>query len=188
LPTLVRALALLGRRSSCACWALVVGLAATAGAGEEAALLVTSSAFSNNGNIPTEYTCEGKSTAPPISWSSVPAATRSIAVLVEDPDAPNGTFQHLSAFNLPPSRHSLSTEAVRSIAPGSALQTGRNSSGTVGFAPICPPSGRHHYRFEVLALDTMLDLPAASDAAAIRAATQGHVLARGELVGVYGKR
>jgi len=170
--------------------ALVVGLVAAtgAGAGEEAALKVTSSAFTNNGNIPAEYTCEGKSTAPPISWSTVPAATKSLAVLVDDPDAPSGDFQHLAAFNLPPDRRSLPTEAVRSIAPGSALQTGRNSSGTVGFAPICPPSGRHHYKFEVLALDSTLQLPPASDARAIRSAMQGHVLAKGELVGLYGKR
>ena len=72
--------------------------------------------------------------------------------------------------------------------PGSALQTGRNSSGTVGFAPICPPSGRHHYRFEVLALDDMLEVPPASDAKTIRAAAEGHVLARGTLVGMFGKR
>jgi phosphatidylethanolamine-binding protein (PEBP) family uncharacterized protein len=82
----------------------------------------------------------------------------------------------------------LPTEAVRSIAPGSALMTARNSSGTIGFAPICPPSGRHHYRFEVLALDTTLDLRSAADAKTVRAATDGHVLARGELVGIYGKR
>jgi len=165
--------------------ALLVG--AAAGAGEEGALRVSSSAFANDGNIPTEYTCQGKSVPPPLTWSQPPAGTKSIAVLVEDPDAPGGSFQHLAAFNMPPERRSLPSEAVKSVAPGSALSTGRNSSGTVGFAPICPPSGRHHYRFEVLALDTTLDLPAAADANAIRAATRGHVLARGELVGVYGK-
>ena len=149
---------------------------------------VTSSAFDNGGNIPAEYTCEGKGVPPPLSWGAVPSQTKSIAVLVEDPDAPNGTFEHFVAFNLPPDRRSLPTEAVQSIAPGSALKSARNSSGTVGFAPICPPSGRHHYRFEVVALDSTLQLPPASDAQAVRAAMRGHELARGELVGVFGKR
>lgn len=149
---------------------------------------VSSSAFDNGGTIPKEYTCEGKGVAPPLSWSAVPPHTKSIAVIVSDPDAPNGTFEHFVAFNLPPDRKSLPSEAVRSIAPGSALVTARNSSGTIGFAPICPPSGRHHYKFEVLALDSMLQLPPASDAQAVRAAAQGHVIARGELVGLFGKR
>ena len=158
------------------------------GRADEGTIKVTSSAFDNGGKIPSEYTCEGKSVAPPLSWSSVPANTKSIAVLVEDPDAPGGTFDHFVAFNLPPDRKSLPTEAVRSIAPGSALMTARNSSGTIGFAPICPPSGQHHYKFEVVALDAMLDLPPGSDAQSVRAAMQGHVLARGELVGIFGKR
>jgi len=157
-------------------------------AGLAGSIKVTSSAFDDGGKIPTEYTCEGKGVPPPISWSALPQETKSLAVLVEDPDAPNGTFEHFVAFNLPPDRRSLPSEALKAIAPGSALKTARNSSGTIGFAPICPPSGRHHYRFEVVALDQMLSLSPASDAQAVRAAMQGHVLARGELVGVYGKR
>ncbi len=168
---------------------LVAGAAAGADeAGVVGTLKVTSSAFDDGGKIPTEYTCEGKGVPPPIAWSGVPAHAKSVAVTVEDPDAPNGTFEHFIAFNLPPDRKSLPSEALKAIAPGSALVTARNSSGTVGFAPICPPTGRHHYRFEVVALDTMLQLPPASDAQAVRAAMQGHVIARGELVGVYGKR
>jgi Raf kinase inhibitor-like YbhB/YbcL family protein len=161
---------------------------ALVGHADEGKIQVSSSAFDNGGKIPSEYTCEGKSVAPPLSWSGVPANTKSIVVLVEDPDAPGGTYEHFVAFNLPPDRKSLPTEAVRSIAPGSALMTARNSNGTIGFAPICPPSGRHHYRFQVLALDTMLDLRPAADAQAVRAATEGRVIARGELVGTYGKR
>jgi Raf kinase inhibitor-like YbhB/YbcL family protein len=159
-----------------------------AGAAEVQTLKVTSSAFANNGFIPTEYTCEGRGVAPPLSWTAVPPGTKSIAVLVNDPDAPSGDFSHLAVYNLPPERRSLPTEAVKSIAPGSAVQSGKNSGGTVGFAPICPPSGVHHYRFVVLALDTVLQIPPASDAQTIKQATEGHVLARGELVGQFGKR
>jgi len=166
----------------------VTMLLAFVGHADEGTIKVTSSAFENGGKIPSEYTCEGKGVAPPLSWSSVPPNTKSIAVLVEDPDAPGGTFEHFAAFNLPPDRKSLPSEAIRSIAPGSALMTAKNSSGTIGFAPICPPNGRHHYRFSVLALDQPLDLPPAASVQSVRSATDGHVLARGELVGIYGKR
>lgn len=176
---------------SVASWIGVVALSLLglgAGAPEEGAIKVTSSAFSDGGDIPADYTCEGRSLPPPLSWSTVPPGTKSIAVLVTDPDAPGGTFEHLAAFNLPPQRRSLPSEALKSIAPGNALVTGRNSTGTDGFAPICPPSGRHHYKFEVFALDTMLPLKEGVGTREIRSAMQGHVLARGELVGVYGKR
>jgi Raf kinase inhibitor-like YbhB/YbcL family protein len=173
---------------SCLGALLMMSPALVTGADEGGAIKVSSSAFGNGGKIPAEYTCEGKGAAPPLSWSTVPPGTKTIAVLVEDPDAPGGTFEHFAAFNLPPDRTSLPSEAVKSIAPGSALVSAKNSSGTVGFAPICPPSGRHHYRFEVVALDTALDLPVGSDAHAVRAAMQGHVLARGELVGTFSKR
>lgn len=172
------------------CLAALLALPALVARADEgrATIKVTSSAFDDGGKIPTEYTCEGKGLPPPLAWSAVPSATKTIAVIVEDPDAPGGTFEHFVAFNLPPDRTSLPSEAVRSIAPGSALLAAKNSGGTVGFAPICPPSGRHHYRFEVVALDRALDLPAGSDAHAVRAAMQGHVLGRGELVGVFAKR
>src|SRR5438874_8160913 len=98
--------------------------------GGGSAIKVSSSAFDNGGKIPSEYTCEGKGVAPPIAWSAVPPATKSIAVLVEDPDAPGGTFQHFVAFNLPPDRTSLPTQAVKAIAPGSALLSAKNSNGT----------------------------------------------------------
>lgn len=164
-------------------------LPAIAAAGESPGTIkVTSSAFDDRGRIPAQYTCEGKGVAPPISWTAPPAGTKSVAVVVADPDAPNGTFDHLVAFNLPPDRRSLPTEAVKSIAPGSALVTARNSNGTIGFSPICPPSGSHHYKFEVMALDQTLPLHAGADAHAVQSAMQGHVLARGQLVGVFGKR
>src|SRR5438477_3719685 len=142
---------------------LATMLAGVAGA-EGANLNVSSSAFKNQGAIPMEYTCEGKSTAPPLSWGDVPAGTKSVAVIVKDPDAPSGTFEHLAAFNLPPTRRSLPSDALQSIGPGSALKTAKNSAGQSGFAPICPPSGVHHYHFVVMALDNMIDLPSGAGA------------------------
>ena len=151
-------------------------------------LSVASSAFKPGGAIPVEDSCRGTGAAPPLSWGDVPAATRSIAVVVVDPDAPNGTFTHLAAYNLPPTRRSLPSEALQSIGPGSALQTAKNSLGGSGFAPICPPSGVHHYHFRVLALDNVLDLPPGATASDVQHAAEGHVLAEGELVGTFAAR
>jgi Raf kinase inhibitor-like YbhB/YbcL family protein len=166
---------------------LMTMLTGVAGA-EGATINVSSSAFKNQGVIPSEHTCEGKSTAPPLSWGDVPAGTKSIAVVVKDPDAPGGTYEHLAAFNLPPMRRSLPTDALQSIGPGAALKTAKNSAGQLGFAPICPPSGVHHYHFMVMALDNMLDLPSSASAADVEKASMGHVLGRGELVGTYSPR
>jgi Raf kinase inhibitor-like YbhB/YbcL family protein len=157
-------------------------------AGGGTSISVSSSAFKDQGAIPSEYTCQGKGTAPPLSWGEVPAGTRSVAVMVTDPDAPGGTFDHLAAFNLPPTRRSLPTDALQSIGPGSGLRTAKNSAGQPGFAPICPPSGTHHYHFVVMALDNMLELPANASAADVEKAAAGHVLARGVLVGSFNAR
>jgi Raf kinase inhibitor-like YbhB/YbcL family protein len=145
---------------------------------------VTSPAFTNNGSIPSDYTCNGKSVSPPIEWSNLPPDTKSVLVIVDDPDAPMGVFEHFVQFNIPPSTRSLPSlvQGAQSVAGMQAL----NSRGQVGFAPICPPGGVHHYRFQVLALDRMLSLPAGANARDVGNAAQGHILARGELVGTYG--
>lgn len=166
--------------------AFLVCASATVDAREPAPLTVTSSAFDDGGAIPSEFTCNGKSTPPPLTWSAPPAGTKSIAVTVEDPDAPGGTFDHLAAFNLPPTQRSLPPAALAALGqPGNALMSARNSAGDSGFAPICPPSGKHHYRFTVQALDTILSLGPTSSASDVRNALSGHVLARGVLVGTY---
>jgi Raf kinase inhibitor-like YbhB/YbcL family protein len=148
--------------------------------------LTVTSAFKSGGMIPSEYTCEGRGVSPPISWSAVPPDTKSVAILVDDPDAPNGTFEHLVLFNVPPSVRSLPSLSE----PMSGVQgsLGRNSTGANAYAPICPPSGRHHYRFQVMALDTTLPQHAGATSADVTRAVNGHVLARGELTGVYQKR
>lgn len=146
------------------------------------ALEVTSPAFSAGGSIPTPYTCEGAEAAPPLAWSEVPAGTRSIAILVDDPDAPRGTFTHWLVTGIPPATSSLANEAAL---PATASE-GLNDRGTRGYVGPCPPSGRHRYRFRVYALD--IAKPAATTRAAFLRAIEGHVLATGELVGTYEKR
>ncbi|MGE0547477.1 MAG: YbhB/YbcL family Raf kinase inhibitor-like protein [Kofleriaceae bacterium] len=144
-------------------------------------LTVASSAFTANERIPSEYTCDGNDISPPLSWSNVPDGTRSIAILVEDPDAPGGTVTHWMVTGIPATTTSLDKGAAL---PHGAMAA-KNDKGNAGYAGPCPPSGRHRYRFEVYALD---NVPARiSTKAEFRAALQGHVLAKGELVGRYQK-
>jgi Raf kinase inhibitor-like YbhB/YbcL family protein len=171
---------------------LLAALLAGSGCGEPeetmdtpaaATLRVTSSAFEDEGAIPARFTCDGQDASPPLSWSPGPDGTVSYALIVEDPDAPGGTWAHWVAWNLvePRLREGVPPDDV--LADGT--RQGRNSWRRTGYGGPCPPSGTHRYFFGVHALDTTLDLPPDTDAAALRAAMRGHVLARGELLGLY---
>jgi Raf kinase inhibitor-like YbhB/YbcL family protein len=150
-----------------------------------ATLTVSSSAFADGAGIPMEYSCEGKGSPPPLSWSQVPAGTQSVAILVEDPDAPKGPFAHWVIYNIPPATYSLPLPSANVPA---AATIGLNSNGSTGWAAACPPSGLHHYRFRVFALDTKLPELQRATAEALRAAMDGHILAQGLLTGTYVKR
>jgi Raf kinase inhibitor-like YbhB/YbcL family protein len=167
--------------------ALIFLAAASANAQEVAPLTVTSPAFSDGGDIPADFTCDGRSQSPPIAWSQPPSGTRSVVVLVEDPDAPRGTFEHLVLFNLQPSERSLPSQpAERTVGTGGV--TALNDNIGRGFAPICPPGGPHRYRFSVMALDRMLPLKGGETFGDVSDALRGHILAQGELTGVYRRR
>jgi Raf kinase inhibitor-like YbhB/YbcL family protein len=144
---------------------------------------VTSTAFAANEPIPVEYTCEGAGTSPPLTWSGVPAGTKSIAIVAEDPDTAKGTFTHWVITGIKPS--------ITAIGAGPSLPDGavaaKNDKGTVGYTGPCPPTGRHRYFFRVHALDTTLDETAMQSKVEFFAASQGHVIATGELVGTYQK-
>jgi len=147
-----------------------------------ASLTVTSSAFSANGTIPAEYTCDGSQTSPPLSWSGAPADAKSIAILVEDPDAPKGTFTHWLVTDIPTTTTSLDKGASL---PDGAMAV-KNDKGDAGYAPPCPPTGRHHYHFRVFALDkTLGKITTRSE---FLSAIKGHVLAQGDLIGTYQKQ
>ena len=148
-------------------------------AGQRAGIGVRSSAFANNGAIPSEYTCDGSQTSPPMSWSKVPAATKSIAILVVDPDAPKGTFTHWLVTGLDPT----TTEIGKDTALPSGAMAMKNDTGNTGYAGPCPPSGMHHYRFQIFALD--IAAPKATTRAAFLTEIKGHTLATGYLVGTY---
>lgn len=142
-------------------------------------LTISSAAFSQGGHIPKKYSCEGEDINPPLEISGFPKETKTLAIIVEDPDAPRGIFDHWVAWNIEPN------EAITENA--NVGSSGRNSFGKTGYGGPCPPSGSHRYYFKVYALDTRLDLAADSGKKQLQEAMEGHILASGELMGHYKK-
>lgn len=168
-------------------WAPAAGQVAIASAAlkGKAALQVTSPVLNSGQPIPDAYTSYGANTSPPLAWRGAPKATRSFALLLEDPDAPMASpFVHWVVWNIPASAHDF----AEGKAPAGAVE-GKMGIGRPGFMGPRPPAGpAHHYHFQVFALDRALDLAAGSDAKALETAMAGHVMASGELVATYQKR
>jgi Raf kinase inhibitor-like YbhB/YbcL family protein len=144
-------------------------------------LQIKSSAFANNGAIPREHTCEGKDSAPPLSWSGAPAGTKSFALIVDDPDAPDPkapkmTYVHWVLYDMPPT----ATGPVKA-------RHGRNDWKREGYGGPCPPIGRHRYFFKLFALDTMLGDLKSPTKPQLLEAMKAHVLEQSELMGTYEK-
>jgi len=139
-----------------------------------------SSAFEHGRPIPRRHSCEGEDLSPPLSWSGAPEGTRSLALVVDDPDAPAGTFTHWLAWALDPGAEGL---GVGEAAP----VEGRNDFGTSGYRGPCPPPGhgRHRYSFRLYALDSEPDLPPGAGKRELERTLQGHTLATAELIGTY---
>jgi Raf kinase inhibitor-like YbhB/YbcL family protein len=139
-----------------------------------------SSAFEHAQAIPSRHSCEGEDVSPPLRWSNMPEGTRSLALIVDDPDAPGGVFTHWLAWGLDPAAEGLGEGE-------SAPREGRNDFGTSGYRGPCPPPGhgRHRYVFRLYALDTQLELPAGAAKAELEQAIEGRVLTTAELVGTY---
>lgn len=151
-------------------------------------LNVTSAAFGMNDRIPLKHTCKGENLSPPLAWSGAPAATRSYAVYVDDPDAPGGDWVHWIMFNLPPDVTRMDAGVPRNFKLGNGAIQGINDFGGAGYGGPCPPPGRpHRYVFHVVALDTLLALKSAARKADLLSAMEGHTLARGELVGTFSR-
>ena len=152
------------------------------------ALQLTSPAFDDNAAIPREHTCEGADTSPPLEWTGVPRDTRSLALIVDDPDAPDPaapkqTYVHWVLYDIPASRTSLAAGSTR---PDGA-RDGINDWKRTGYGGPCPPIGRHRYFFKLYALDTELGDLDSPTKAALERAMNGHVIGRAELVGTYEK-
>ena len=148
-------------------------------------LEITSPAFEEGGMIPERYTCDGVNVSPPLTWTSVPAGTKSLALICDDPDAPMGTWVHWVVFNLPVDATGLPED----IPPQKALERGgkhgTNDFRTIGYGGPCPPSGTHRYYFKLYALDAELDLDVGITKEQLLKAMEGHVLAEGQLMGRY---
>jgi len=154
-------------------------------------LTITSSAFTDGGEIPARHTCQGNDNSPPLAWSGVPGAARSLVLIVDDPDAPDPkaprmTWVHWVLYNLPPQASGLPEGVAPDELPGGTGQ-GINSWNRTGYGGPCPPIGRHRYFHKLYALDTVLDLSGKPSGKAVEAALRGHVIGQAELVGTYQK-
>ena len=154
-------------------------------------LQITSPAFSQGGPIPAKYTCEGQDISPPLAWSGVPPNTKSIALIVDDPDAPDPAkpqrvYVHWVLYNIPSSASALQENASKGGLPKGAVQ-GKNDWGKAEFGGPCPPIGRHRYFHKLYALDTELMGLSSPTKADVERAMRGHILASGELMGTYQK-
>ena len=151
-------------------------------------LQVASTAFAAGETIPKKFTCDGPDLSPPLNWREAPAGTESFALIMDDPDAPVGTWVHWVLYNLPANTKELSegVEKQDQLANG-ALQ-GRNDCRKMGYGGPCPPPGKpHRYYFKLYALDIVLKLKAGATKAELEQAMKGHIVGQGEAMGRYGR-
>ncbi len=154
-------------------------------------LKITSTAFQPGGAIPSKYTCEDRDLSPPLAWSGAPPGTKTFALIVDDPDAPDPAkpqrvYVHWVLYNIPATAIALPENASKKGLPRGAVQ-GRNDWGKVEYGGPCPPIGRHRYFFKLYALDTELTGLSAPTKSDLERAIHGHVLESGELIGTYQK-
>jgi Raf kinase inhibitor-like YbhB/YbcL family protein len=147
-----------------------------------------SSAFNQHEEIPGKYTCDGEDISPPLEWENPPAGTKSIAVIMDDPDAPIGTWIHWVLFNLPADKSFLSENTPNSSELPTGGKHGINSWGRLGYGGPCPPSGTHRYYFKLYALDAVLDIPSGIRKKKLLQLMEGHILDQSELVGLYKRK
>ena len=154
------------------------------------ALTITSTSFASQQEIPVKHTCEGGDVSPPLAWSGLPAGTKSLALIVDDPDAPDPkaprtTWVHWVVYDIPPSATGLDEGAAHLPA---GTQQGLNDWKRTGYGGPCPPVGRHRYFHKLYALDATLGSLGSPTKAALEKAMEGHVIGRAELVGTYQKQ
>jgi Raf kinase inhibitor-like YbhB/YbcL family protein len=149
---------------------------------------IKSSAFTDQQPIPVKYTGDGQNVSPPISWEDVPQGTKSLALIVDDPDAPGGTFTHWLVHNIPPDKKGLPEGIATSPELKGGILQGNTSYGRTGYRGPHPPPGRpHRYYFSLYALDQVLNLKAGTSKQQLEEAMQGHIMALTQLLGTYGR-
>lgn len=144
---------------------------------------ISSLAFTDHEMMPAKYTCDGQNINPPLAISNIPEGAKSLALIVDDPDAPAGTWIHWLVWDIDPHTFDIAEDSV----PEDAVE-GITTYRRPGYGGPCPPSGTHRYFFKVYALDVVLDLPASSEKADLESAMTGHILANAEIVGLYSRQ
>jgi Raf kinase inhibitor-like YbhB/YbcL family protein len=148
--------------------------------------MLIQSVFESQQPIPAKYTCDGENVSPPLKFLQIPPGTKSLVLIVDDPDAPRGTFDHWIVWNLPPNLKELSegAEELNRLSP--PPKQGTNGFRKSFYQGPCPPPGKpHHYHFKLYALNTQLSIPEGSSKLDVEKAMQGHIIERAELVGTY---
>ena len=148
---------------------------------QEMSMQILSAAFTQDTTIPVKYTCQGKDVNPSLSVLDTPEGTKSLALIVDDPDAPNGMWVHWVVYNISPTKTMINEKTI----PG---QQGLNDFGKYNYGGPCPPSGTHRYFFKVYALDKMITPKKDMTKKELEEAMKGHVLAKAELMGLYKKK
>jgi len=146
-------------------------------------LKISSLAFDQNETIPSKFTCDGEDVSPSLHFDGVPANARSLALIVDDPDAPNGTWVHWVVWNIDPKTREVRVSSI----PTGGVQ-GMNDFRKHDYGGPCPPSGTHRYFFKLYALDKMLELGPNTNKAHLEAAMHGHIIAHAELIGLYSRK
>src|SRR6266849_355404 len=158
------------------------------GKGGTMSLQIPSVAFSAGETIAKKFTCDGPDASPKLSWNEPPAKTQSFALIMDDPDAPVGTWVHWVLYDLPVNTRELTEGVVKQEQLASGARQGRNDFGKIGYGGPCPPPGKpHRYFFKLYALDAKLNLKAGASKADVEGAMKGRVLAQSELMGKYGR-
>lgn len=145
---------------------------------------IQSSAFHDSGTIPDKYAHQRENVSPPLAWSDVPPNTKSLALIVDDPDAPSGDFVHWLVYDIPPHLTHL-PEGAGSAKPGDGVRQGRNSFGDIGYDGPQPPSGTHRYVFHLYALDQMIKIAPGVSRRQLDQAIRGHILSECRLTGKF---
>ena len=148
---------------------------------------LTSSAFTQGQPIPEKYTCKAEDISPALSWGKPPAGTQSFALIMDDPDAPVGTWVHWVLFNVPASTRDLPEAFPSDATLPDGSMSGNSSFGGPGYGGPCPPSGTHRYFFKLYALDEMLAISVGATKGELEKAMAGHILAQAELMGTFSK-
>jgi Raf kinase inhibitor-like YbhB/YbcL family protein len=152
------------------------------------AISISSDVFENGSMLSSEYTCDGSDVSPDLSWDTVPAGTRSITLIVDDPDAPGKTWVHWVIYNIPANSTGLPLGVPKNNTLDDGSLQGKNDFGWIGYNGPCPPPGKpHRYFFKIYALDTTLNLKSGGTKSQLETAMSGHILAQGEMVGKYGR-